>query len=55
MLATPHGALRQDRHVNSISPDVLVSTYLKALSTADADLAINLFTPDGVVDSPHIR
>ncbi|MCI4659297.1 nuclear transport factor 2 family protein [Cryobacterium zhongshanensis] len=38
--------------MNSISPDVLVSTYLKALSTADADLAINLFTPDGVVDSP---
>jgi len=49
---TPPGQLRQNGDVISISPVVLVSNYLKALSTADPDLAISLFTPDGVVDSP---
>jgi len=32
--------------------DALVDAYLRALGTKDADLAISLFAPDGVVDSP---
>ena len=37
----------------TLSPaDTLVDTYLRALGTKDADLAISLFAPDGVVDSP---
>ena len=32
--------------------DELVATYLRALTTADADLAIGLFTDDGIVHSP---
>jgi len=32
--------------------DALVDAYLRALGTRDADLAISLFAPDGVVDSP---
>ena len=32
--------------------DALVDTYLRALSTSDIDLAVSLFTPDGIVDSP---
>jgi len=30
----------------------LVAAYLRALTTADADLAVSLFTDDGVVHSP---
>ena len=32
--------------------DDLVATYLRALTTADAGLAVSLFTDDGVVHSP---
>jgi hypothetical protein len=32
--------------------DRLVATYLRALSTADAELAVSLFADDGVVHSP---
>ncbi|MBA2558852.1 MAG: nuclear transport factor 2 family protein [Propionibacteriales bacterium] len=34
------------------SADDLVAAYLRALSTADAGLAISLFTGDGTVHSP---
>jgi hypothetical protein len=34
------------------SADDLVTTYLRALSTADAGLAVSLFADDGVVHSP---
>ena len=36
----------------AISADDLVATYLHALDTADAGLAVSLFTDDGVVHSP---
>lgn len=36
----------------TISPDDLVAAYLRALSTADAGLAVSLFTDDGIVHSP---
>jgi hypothetical protein len=32
--------------------DTLVDTYLRALRTSDIDLAVSLFTPDGIVNSP---
>jgi hypothetical protein len=32
--------------------DNLVATYLRALTNADAELAVSLFTADGVVHSP---
>jgi hypothetical protein len=32
--------------------DALVVAYLRALTTADADLAVSLFTDDGLVHSP---
>jgi len=32
--------------------DSLVDTYLRALRTSDVPLAVSLFTPGGVVDSP---
>jgi len=32
--------------------DALVDAYLRALGTKDADLAVSLFAPDGIVDSP---
>jgi len=32
--------------------DELVSVYLRALTTADAELAVSLFTDDGTVNSP---
>jgi hypothetical protein len=35
-----------------LAPDELVGGYLRAVSTADADLAISLFAADGVVHSP---
>jgi hypothetical protein len=38
--------------MQSPTADVLVKTYLRALSDADAALAIGLFTPDGIVISP---
>jgi hypothetical protein len=38
--------------MHSLSPDALVEAYLGALSSADAELAISLFVPDGVVESP---
>jgi hypothetical protein len=34
------------------SADDLVTTYLRALTTADAGLAVSLFADDGVVHSP---
>ena len=34
------------------SRGALVDTYLRALSIGDVPLAVSLFTPDGVVDSP---
>jgi hypothetical protein len=34
------------------SADDLVAAYLRALSTADAGLAVSLFTDDGIVHSP---
>jgi hypothetical protein len=34
------------------SYDDLVATYLRALTTADAGLAVSLFADDGVVNSP---
>ena len=34
------------------SPDDLVPTYLRALSTADSGLAVSLFRDDGIVHSP---
>jgi hypothetical protein len=34
------------------SVDDLVAAYLRALSTADAGLAVSLFTGDGIVHSP---
>lgn len=34
------------------SADELVTTYLRALTTADAGLAVGLFADDGVVHSP---
>jgi hypothetical protein len=36
----------------TISPDDLVAAYLRALSTADAGLAVSLFTDYGIVHSP---
>jgi hypothetical protein len=36
----------------STSADVLVAAYLRALATADAELAVGLFTDDGLVHSP---
>jgi hypothetical protein len=38
--------------MDALSPDALVEAYLSALSSADAELAISLFAPDGIVDSP---
>jgi len=38
--------------MQSPTADSLVETYLRALSSADADLAVSLFTPDGIVVSP---
>ena len=38
--------------MQSPTADALVETYLRALSDADAALAIRLFTPDGIVNSP---
>ena len=35
-----------------VDTDALVATYLNALMTADADLAISLFSDDAVVHSP---
>jgi hypothetical protein len=37
---------------HSMQADELVTTYLRALSTSDADLAISLFAPGGTVRSP---
>lgn len=34
------------------APDLLVKTYLGALASADSELAVSLFTPGGIVDSP---
>jgi hypothetical protein len=36
----------------STSADDLVAAYLRALTTADAELAVSLFTDDGSVHSP---
>lgn len=36
----------------SNAADALVETYLRALNSADAELALTLFTDDGVVHSP---
>ena len=36
----------------STSPDHLVATYLRALTTADAELVVGLFSADGIVHSP---
>lgn len=36
----------------STSADDLVATYLRAITTADVDLAISLFAQDGAVHSP---
>lgn len=38
--------------MQSPAADALVEKYLRALSHADAALAIRLFTPDGIVNSP---
>jgi hypothetical protein len=38
--------------MDGMSADELVATYLRALSTADADLAVSLFTDDALVHSP---
>jgi hypothetical protein len=38
--------------MDSMSADELVATYLRALSTADVDLAVSLFTDVAVVHSP---
>lgn len=35
-----------------MNADELVATYLQALSTTDADLAVSLFTEDALVHSP---
>ncbi len=38
--------------MQSPSPDALVEAYLDALSSADAERAIGLFAPGGIVESP---
>lgn len=38
--------------MHSPSVDALVDAYLRALSSADAELAISLFAAGGIVDSP---
>jgi hypothetical protein len=38
--------------MDAMSADELVATYLRALSTADLDLAVSLFTDDALVHSP---
>jgi hypothetical protein len=42
---------RQNGEMESPS-DTLVDTYLRALRTSDVQLAVSLFTADGIVDSP---
>lgn len=38
--------------MDDLTADSLVTTYLRALGSSDSDLAISLFAPNGVVESP---
>jgi len=44
--------MRHNWGMQSATAEALVETYLRALSNADAALAISLFAPDGIVNSP---
>ena len=44
--------MHQNVRMSYLSPTALVDTYLEALRLGDAEIAISLFSHDGVVDSP---